>query len=170
MSRRPRAAGASAAGSADAGPRVRPARADDVEAVVEGLERLLHELSGDAPGRGQMRAAVGALINDPELGCLLLAEAHGKVIGFLAASWQFALHIPGRYCILQDLWVVPEWRSRGIGGALLRGLHDTMAEREIDRVEVGLPSARFVSVAATKAFYLNNGYSLIGSRMRRTVP
>ena len=31
----------------------------------------------------------------------------------LAASWQRAIHVPGRYATIQDLWVTPAWRSRG---------------------------------------------------------
>jgi len=46
-------------------------------------------------------------------------------------------------------------------------LQDLAGKIEIYRLEVGLPSDKFPHLAATEAFYLNNGFTTIGLRMRR---
>ena len=114
-----------------------------------------------------MQAATRALIEDRDAGAVLVAELDGELVGVLAASWQTAIHIPGRYALIQDLWVHPAWRSREIGGDLVRALCELAGDRQIERVEVGLPRDSFAGVHATEAFYLRNGFVRLGTRMRR---
>ncbi len=84
----------------------------------------------------------------------------------LAASWQHALHVPGRYGTVQDLWVDPAWRSRAIGRDLLEALFALAREQGIPRIEVGLPQDSFAAIEATRSFYLANGFAPLGPRMR----
>src|SRR5690349_11522864 len=77
---------------------------------------------GRRPERPQLEAEVGALIADDGVGELLVAEEGGELVGVLGASWQRAIHVPGRYATIQDLWVHPDWRSRGIGAELVAAL------------------------------------------------
>jgi GNAT superfamily N-acetyltransferase len=148
---------------------VRAARTEDVPAVAAAIAELLTELGGKHPGRAAMQDAAHALIDDPDLGAALLAELDGELVGVLAASWQTAIHVPGRYALIQDLWVHPTWRSKEIGGELVRALCELAGERQITHVEVGLPREHFAGLSATEAFYLNNGFVLLGPRMRRIV-
>lgn len=146
--------------------RVRAARPDDVGAVAEGIEELLVELGGERPPRAELEAATRELTEDPGTGALLVADADGEIVGVLAASWQLAVHVPGRYGTVQDLWVSPEWRSRAIGRDLLEALFALARERGIPRVEVGLPQDSFAAIEATRSFYLANGFKPLGPRMR----
>jgi GNAT superfamily N-acetyltransferase len=153
----------------DPQPLVRSALPGDTADVVAALVQLLAELGGSAPAPDRLAAAVRALIEDRELGSLLVAEAPEGIVGVLAASWQHALHAAGAYCIVQDLWVDPSWRSRGVGALLLDALLERMGARRITRVEVGLPSARFEGLEATEAFYARNGFTMLGPRMRQVI-
>ena len=58
-----------------------------------------------------MRTAARALLEHPESGVVLVADADGEIVGVLAASWQTAIHVAGRYGLIQDLWVHPGWRG-----------------------------------------------------------
>lgn len=147
--------------------RVRGARAQDVPAVALSVAKLLVELGATPAGPAAMQDATRALIDDPDAGAVLVAELDGELIGLVAASWQTAIHIPGRYALIQDLWVQPIWRSREIGGELVRALCELASERQIAHVEVGLPRESFAGLSATEAFYLRNGFARLGSRMRR---
>ena len=98
---------------------VRAASGDDVPAVARALDQLLVELGGKRPTAEEMEAEARALLDEPGAGALLVAEAEGEIVGVLAASWQRAPHVPGRYGTIQDLWVSPAWRSRAIGRDLV---------------------------------------------------
>jgi para-aminobenzoate synthetase len=147
--------------------RVRLARGDDVAAAAAGIGALLDELGGEGPPAAELEAATHQLVEDPALGALLVAEAGTEIVGVLAASWQHAVHVPGRYGVVQDLWVSPEWRSRAIGRDLLEALAVFAREQGIVRLEVGLPQDSFVAIEATRSFYLANDFAPLGPRMRR---
>ncbi len=146
---------------------VRAAGDEDLPAVVAAVSALLLEIGGTPPTAGAMSAAARSLLADGELGVLLVAEAGAELVGVLGSSWQTAIHVPGRYALIQDLWVHPAWRSRAIGADLLAALVDLAAGRQIMRIEVGLPQPSFATLGATEAFYANNGFTALGPRMRR---
>jgi GNAT superfamily N-acetyltransferase len=147
--------------------RVRPAGHGDVEVVAVAVRELLAELDGTPAPLPAMQAAVRTLIDSPWLGAVLVAEADGGLVGTLAASWQIAIHVPGSYALIQDLWVDPAWRGRDIGGGLLAALFELARSKGFERVEVGLPRESFARFATTEAFYLGNGFAPNGPRMRR---
>ncbi len=159
-----------AARVATPGATVRRARADDVPAAMAGVAELLVELGGEGPPAVELERAVRELAGDREKGTLLVAEVEGEgIVGVLAASWQFAVHVPGRYGTIQDLWVHPEWRSKAIGRDLLAAFFELAKGEGAKRVEVGLPRDDFPNLAATAAFYLGNDFVHLGPRMRRVL-
>lgn len=152
-----------------AGLRVRRAAGEDVPAVAGAVAELLFELSGKGPPPAKLEGATLELARDRGRGALLVAEAGGEdgIVGVLAASWQHAIHVPGRYGTIQDLWVHPDWRSRAVGRELLIAFFELAREEGAARVEVGLPRESFENIGATEAFYLANGFAPLGPRMRR---
>ena len=148
---------------------VRPATEADAAAVADAIGRLLVELSGGGPAAAELERATLELVRDRGMGALLVAEAGGEdgLVGVLAASWQQAIHVPGRYGTIQDLWVHPEWRSKAIGHELVEAFCQLAREAGAQRVEVGLPREDFERIGATEAFYRANGFEHLGPRMRR---
>ena len=146
---------------------VRSALAEDVPAAASAVELLLVELGGRPPARPVLEAEVRALVEDPEAGEVLVAESAGSLVGMLGSSWQRAIHVPGRYAVVQDLWVDPGWRSDGVGAALIEELAARARAAGAARLEVGLPSEHFAAIAKTTAFYRANGFEHLGPRMRR---
>jgi GNAT superfamily N-acetyltransferase len=148
--------------------RVRPARREDLPAIGQAVNELLLELGGRPFSPLGLHDAARAVIDDAAAGVLLLAEADdGQIVGLLGASWQIAVRIPGRYGLIQELWVHREWRGRTIGRELLAALGGLARARGIERIEVGLPGERFEGLAETEGFYRTNGFTAIGMRMRR---
>lgn len=151
------------------GPRVtvRTAAHGDVPALAAGVVELLAEIGGKPPPTQQLEATAHALIDDPDAGAIMIAECEGQLLGVLGASWQSAIRVPGRYGLIQELWVHPEWRGQNVGAELLSALCELARQLDVGRLEVGLPSERFLALANTEAFYAANDFSPIGTRMRR---
>src|SRR6185437_13949454 len=133
---------------------IREATHADVPAIAIAIRELLIELGAAPTLPAALEAPARALIDDGSL-------------GVLGVSWQVAVRIPGRYGLIQELWVHPSWRGRTIGGDLLVALFKLASRQQVARLEVGLPRERFAHLGATEAFYLNNGFTTIGTRMRR---
>jgi GNAT superfamily N-acetyltransferase len=148
---------------------VREAVEADVSAAAARIGELLVELSGGGPERSELEAASAELVRDRGMGALLVAEAGGEdgIVGVLAASWQHAVHVPGRYGTIQDLWVHPDWRSKAVGHDLVEAFCELARQRGAKRIEVGLPREDFERIDATTAFYRANGFEHLGPRMRR---
>jgi GNAT superfamily N-acetyltransferase len=89
--------------------------ADDVEATEA---RLQDSLFGSTPHAEAVIARVG-----------------GEAVGFALWFHNYSTFLarPGLY--LEDLFVRPEWRGRGVGGALLRQLARIAVERGCGRME-----------------------------------
>ncbi len=148
------------------GAQIRIAERKDAEAVAAAVRELLVELGATAPQEGALVGAARTLLETPAAGAVVVAEAGGALVGVLAASWQLALHVPGSYALIQDLWVHPAWRSRMIGRELIAALAELARAKDMARIEVGLPRERFPGFASTEAFYLGNGFEHLGPRMR----
>jgi GNAT superfamily N-acetyltransferase len=146
---------------------VRAATVDDAPAVASAVEELLIELGGERPSPTALEEGARRLAADENAGALLVAEHEGSLVGFLAASWQYAIHVPGRYGTIQDLWVHPEWRSRALGRELIGALVRHATEIGVPRLEVGLPQESFAQLGATERFYRENEFTPLGPRMRR---
>jgi GNAT superfamily N-acetyltransferase len=149
---------------------IRPATDADAAAVAATVEQLLVELGGKRPPRAELEAEVRAALADPRVGVILVAEGDGEIVGVLSVSWQRALHVPGRYATIQDLWVHPDWRSRKLGAALVDQLESLCRGEGVARIEVGLPRESFAAIRATESFYARNGFEHLGPRMRRLLP
>lgn len=146
---------------------VREAGVADAAGVATAVESLLRELGGRCPERSELEAEVRALLDDPAGGSVLIAEADGGIVGVLSASWQRAIHVPGVYATIQDLWVDEAWRSRGVGAELVEAIASQARARGVSRLEVGLPRETFAAIASTESFYRRNGFEHLGPRMRR---
>jgi GNAT superfamily N-acetyltransferase len=146
---------------------IRAATHTDVPAVAVGVNRLLEELGGKPVATGELEQTTRALIDDAGAGVLLVAENLSEVVGVLGVSWQLAMRVPGRYGLIQELWIHPAFRGMTIGGELVVALFDIARSHGVKRLEVGLPSERFPHLDATEAFYVNNGFTVLGTRMRR---
>lgn len=153
----------------DRGWQVRAAVHGDAPAVAAAVHALLRELDGAPTVLEAMEQAAYMLIDSPWEGAVLVAYSGDELVGVLAASWQLAIHVPGSYALIQDLWVDPAWRGRAVGASLMRALLDVAGARGMGRVEVGLPRESFARFAATEAFYLANGFTPNGPRMRRLI-
>ena len=114
---------------------IREARVDDVPrilALVRQLaeyEKLEHEVVANEELLAQ------TLFGEDRAAEVILAEDNGEAVGFALFfhSYSTFLGRPGIY--LEDLFVKPEHRSKGIGKALLAHIARLALERECGRLE-----------------------------------
>jgi GNAT superfamily N-acetyltransferase len=114
---------------------IRIARADDCATILGFIrdlaeyEKLAHEVVAD---EAQLRATLFGARPAAEV---LIAELAGEAVGFALffTSYSTFLGKPGLY--LEDLFVRPTARSRGVGGALMAALAKLAVERNYGRFE-----------------------------------
>jgi GNAT superfamily N-acetyltransferase len=114
---------------------IRPARPGDEHAIFELIyalaeyERLTHLVTGSAEKLAThlfgARPAAEALV----------VESAGQIVAFALFFGNYSTFLtqPGLY--LEDIFVLPEQRGRGIGKALLKAVARVAAERNCARLE-----------------------------------
>ena len=111
--------------------------------VAAAVRELLLELGGDAAAAGGARGrAARALIEDPRRRRAAARRGDGERSSACSArAGRRAIHVPGRYALIQDLWVAPAVARPGDRApSCCCALFELARERGIARVEVGLPS------------------------------
>jgi diamine N-acetyltransferase len=64
-------------------------------------------------------AALAALAAGEPFGCGWLVELAGRRIGYVVLSWSFSIEAGGREACVDELYLVPEARNRGLGSRVL---------------------------------------------------
>jgi GNAT superfamily N-acetyltransferase len=132
---------------------VRPATPADRAALVGLLLRQLQEHAIETP-EDAIGRAVDRLLDRPEAGRLLLAFRDGTPVGVAALSFVSSIEHGGHSAWLEELYVDPPHRGRGIGTVLLRAACDAAAAAGATAVDLEVEASH----GRAAGLYLRAGF------------
>jgi len=97
---------------------VRPAEAEDRPQLLQLIKGYFAFYRTPFPANSKMEAMLDLLDQDPTRGVQLVAEADGRLDGFASLYACFDTLVADRILVMNDLYVDPSFRNRGIGEAL----------------------------------------------------
>src|SRR2546421_10792204 len=115
---------------------VRLATEAELEAVTALLVAQLREHRVQTP-EAKIASAIQGLLRHPERGRILVAVGEGRPVGVAALSFAWPLEYADRSAWLEELYVEPAARGRGIGTRLLRAALRVAAEAGAAGVDLG---------------------------------
>ncbi|MBL7795196.1 MAG: GNAT family N-acetyltransferase [Saprospiraceae bacterium] len=96
---------------------------------------------------------------------LLALDDDDAVVGVITVVESLSLSAGGRYGVINELFVVPEYRSEGVGKMLLDFAKEIGEQRGWARIEVTTPGDEFDK---TLRFYEREAFWKIGPRYKFT--
>lgn len=104
------------------------------------------------------------IVENPELGTVLLAEEDGDVAGVTTLSYPTAIRCGGLYCCIEENIVDERFRGKGVGGKLLTAAISEAASRGCDEIQVNGPSEMGYPL------YLRHGLKDVGKHLKVKLP
>jgi GNAT superfamily N-acetyltransferase len=97
---------------------IRAARADEIEEMLPLILSYceFYEVEPDEDG---IRRMFDTLIGDPNQGAVFIARDDDRAVGFATLDWKWSSLKGARIGYLEDLFVHPEARGKGIADALI---------------------------------------------------
>ena len=95
------------------------------------------------------------LLAEPQLGQIWVAAGAHALEGYLIAVHVLSLEHQGLMAEIDEFFVLPETRARGVGAALLQAAEAALARRGCVRLQLQLG----LENAAARRFYRRRGYA-----------
>jgi len=151
--------------AAPAGVGIGRARPNDLDALLPLVEAFQRE-AGYATGDATLRGTLARLLREENAGRVLIAREGARAVGYAALCFGYSIEFRGRDAFVDELYVIPEARSRDLGRALLRALETEARANGVRQlhleVEQHNAAARRLYVAEG---FAANGRELLGKRL-----
>lgn len=132
---------------------------DVVAALLAGLfEEVEHSLEFE-----ELRDIFAEMDADDHHSTLLALNDEDDVVGVITLVESLSLSAGGRYGVINELFVVPDYRSEGVGKMLLDFAKEVGEQRGWKRLELTTPGDEFDK---TLRFYEREGFWKIGPRYK----
>ena len=113
---------------------IRPARPDEAGLVLDFIRKLaVYEKCPDDVVADE--ATLYHSLFEEHSAEVVFVEEEGTVVGFALFFHNFSTFVGRKGLYLEDLFILPEYRGRGYGKAVLKYLADVALERHCGRME-----------------------------------
>ncbi len=123
------------------------------------VARLLHdfntEFDVDSPGVEFLAARLATLLATDHTVVILADHDTQPLAGIALVTLRTNVWYSGLVALLDELYVVPELRSQGIGAALIARLAEMATERGVELIEINVDEGD----VDARRFYERHGYS-----------
>ena len=120
----------------------------DIPTLCRLLAILFSQETEFQPNQTSQAAALKSLLNNPELGEIMVARSTNQVIGMVSLLYTVSTALGGRVALLEDMLIHPDFRNQAIGSGLLSHAVNVALEKGCRRITLltdkhNLPAQRF---------------------------
>ena len=115
---------------------IAPATAADIPALI-GLLNILFSIEQDfRPDAEAQRRGLELLLARPYAACVMAARCDGEVVGMASSQLVVSTACGAPSAWVEDVVLLPEFRARGVGRALLEAIAEWAQEHGAARVQL----------------------------------
>ena len=124
---------------------------------IDIIAPLIHELMGHKIQDDLLKERLNAMF-DQNYECHgIYDDSNRKLIGIFGL-WFAIRHYSGKTCEPDHVYIIPEYRSKGLGKWVFKWIFAYAKEKGCQTSELN----SYVSNYPSHKFYLNNGYEILG--------
>lgn len=140
----------------------RTAELGEESRIVELINELIIELRGEPLPVDEAIVTARSFIESDLGGAIIVATNQEDLIGVCTLTYQSSIRTLGKYAIIQEMYVAPEFRSYNIGADLIDFACSTAKTAGCPVLELSTPP----NGERAENFYRNVGFEQVGVRMR----
>lgn len=137
----------------------------DIPIIARCLADLFSEVEHDMNSQ-DIEAIFGDIESHDKHSTLLALGDDGDIAGIVTVAECLSISAGGVYGVINELYVLPPYRSEGVGRLLVEQVLELAEHRGWKRVEVTTPGDEF---SRTLHFYEKEGFYRIGPRYCRRI-
>jgi ribosomal protein S18 acetylase RimI-like enzyme len=148
---------------------IRLATTEDASAIAALVRRYwVFESIGGFDLR-RVRTLLRAVLSQPDLGACWVAEADGRLCGYLLAVFMFSLEHGGLMAEIDELFVSSAKRRAGVGSRLVTAAARDLGRRGLVRLqlELGVDNKRALQFYRRHGFRRRAGFQLLDKALRK---
>ena len=111
-------------------------KASDIDAIVRFQADMAMESEGTRLDMDRLTLGVSSAINDEQKGIYLVARANGTPIGSLMLTREWSDWNNQWYWWIQSVYVMPEYRKKGVYKAMYTTLKDMARENGVSQIRL----------------------------------
>jgi len=139
----------------------------EASTVFDWVLRLLHELGDEGDDLGTLNEQK-VLKEWKQVGdryqVFAAKNSDGKIVGVMTLMETFAIYANGNYGVIDEMYTDPEFRSAGVGAALIDAAKEYGRTRGWERIDVTAPESE--GWERTRQFYEKNGFAFTGPKLK----
>jgi ribosomal protein S18 acetylase RimI-like enzyme len=138
-------------------------------ALLLPLVRAYHQFEEIDSTESGRESAVGRLLGDASLGGIWLIHSDATLCGYIALCRGFSIEFNGFDAFVDEFYLLPEFRGRGIGGRVLGEIKSRARELDINALHLEVardnePARRLYRAAGFEA---RDRYLLMSATLER---
>jgi GNAT superfamily N-acetyltransferase len=95
---------------------------------------------------------------------LLFLKVNLTIVGVITIQEAFAFYTNGKYGIINEFYIKPSFRSKGLGEILIKETIRVAKHKNWRRIDVAAPPGN--EWERTKEFYIKNGFQYTGPKLK----
>ena len=145
---------------------LRQAGESDLEDLAP-LVRAYHAFENIDSREASRRAALGRLLTDPACGAIWLILCDSALAGYIVLCRGFSIEFNGFDAFIDEFYLTPEFRGRGIGGRVLKEIKNKARAMDINalHLEVARDNHRARRLYAASGFEARDKYLLMSAEL-----
>lgn len=145
-----------------------------VAVTAGGMKRLIpfvrafYEHFGYPYDEQEKVSVLREMLRNKSLGRLWLIEHEGKEVGYVLLAFSFSLEFNGRVAFVDELFITPSCRQKGVGAGVLGEIENVCLRLGIQvlRLESEAHNKRATALYA-RVGYIDHGRHLLSKRLHR---